>query len=137
MKRLFFFFVMLISLSSITSQSQAQRASLFPLVSADSLTNADTLSKVITMTAGYSGVAIQPVITKVSGTAAGTVVLLESLDGTNYKSTGDTLTLTNVTTQSTIWKKTSPVPVYYKVYAISSGTVVEIMRVYYVLRKHD
>lgn len=118
-------------------QSQAQRASVFPLVSADSLTNADTVSKVITATAGYSGIAIQPVVTKVSGTAAGSVVLYESLDGTNYKSTGDTLSLTNVASQTTIWKKVSPVPVYYKVIGISSGTVVEILRVYYVARKHD
>jgi hypothetical protein len=118
-------------------QSQAQRATVFPLVSADSLTNADTVSKVITLTAGYSGIAIQPIVSKVSGTGAGTVVLYESLDGSNYKSTGDTLSLTNVAAQSTIWHKTSPVPVYYKVTGISSGTVVEILRVYYVARKHD
>jgi hypothetical protein len=120
-----------------TSQSYAQRATVFPLVSADSLTNADTVNKVITLTAGYSGISIQPIVTKVSGTAAGSVVLYESLDGTNYKSTGDTLSLTNTTTQSAIWHKTSPVPVYYKVTGISSGTVVEILRVYYVARRHD
>lgn len=129
--------ILMFVIIGIAYQSQAQKASVFPLVSADSLTNADTVSKVITLTAGYSGIIIQPIVSKVSGTSAGTVVLYESLDGTNYKSTGDTLSLTNVAAQSALWHKTSPVPVYYKVTGISSGTVVEILRVYYVARKHD
>jgi hypothetical protein len=129
------FLILLVSIAFLTSN--AQKATVFPLVSADSLSNTDTVNKVIILSAGYSGIAIQPIVTKVSGTAAGSVVLYESLDGTNYKSTGDTLSLTNVATQHVIWKKTSPVPVYYKVQGISSGTVVEILRVYYVARKHD
>lgn len=120
----------------ICESSSAQRATVFPLVGADSLTNADTVTKIITATAGYDGIVIQPVVTKVSGTAAGTVILSQSLDGVNYVPT-DTLTLTNTATQTTIWSKKSPVPVYYKVVGTSSGTVVEILRVYYVLRKHD
>lgn len=117
---------------------KAQSSVTFPLVSADSLTNADTVNKVINVTAGYSGIAIQPVVTKVSGTAGGNVILYESVDGTNYKSTGDTLAVANSAgAQSVIWKKTTPLPVKYKVNLITSGTVVEILRVSYVLRKHD
>lgn len=136
MKKIISVLLVVISLAIFTN-SNAQTATTFPLVSADSLTNADTVSKVIQLTAGYSGIVIQPVVTKVSGTAAGTVILYESLDGTNYKSTGDTLSITDQAVNTVLWKKTSPVPVYYKVEGISSGTVVEILRVKYVARKHD
>lgn len=119
------------------SFTNGQQATVFPLVSADSLTNADTVSKVIPVTAGYQGIIINPVVSKVSGTAAGTVVLYQSLDGVNYSSTGDTLSLTNVTTQQAFWSKTGPLPVYYKITGISSGTVVEILRVKYVMRRHN
>lgn len=121
------------------SNLTAQRATLMPLVAGD--TSANTLSltvnKTITLTAGYDGVAIQPVITKVSGTVAGTAVLYESLDGTNYKSTGDTLTLANATTNTVLWKKVPPAPVFYKITTVGSGTMSAIVRIYYVPRKHD
>lgn len=136
MKKFISALLVIVGLITFTN-AKAQTATVFPLVSADSLTNADTVNKVITLTAGYSGIAIQPIVTKVSGTAAGTVILYESLDGTNYKSTGDTLSIANQAVNTVLWKKTSPVPVYYKVIGISSGTVVEILRVYYVARKHD
>ncbi|MBK7885477.1 MAG: hypothetical protein IPJ81_18055 [Chitinophagaceae bacterium] len=136
MKKFISIVLVIVGLFSFTN-TKAQSATVFPLISADSLNNADTVNKVVTLTAGYEGIVIQPIVTRVSGTAAGTVVLYESLDGTNYKSTGDTLTIANQTTNTVLWKKISPVPVYYKVTGISSGTVVEILRVYYVARKHD
>lgn len=54
----------------------------------------------------YSVVSIQPVITKTTGTMAGKSYLASSVDGTNYV-TVDSLTNTNVTTNTTIWQKTS------------------------------
>ena len=120
-----------------TASTQAQKATLMPLVAGDTVSNSGTLSKTITLTAGYEGVVIQPVITKLSGTVAGTVVLYESLDGTNYKSTGDTLTLANATTNTVVWKKTSPIPVYYKLTQGGGSSMSAILRVYYVPRKHD
>jgi hypothetical protein len=137
MKKFSILSVLLIAGLLSFTNSNAQTASVFPLVSADSLTNTDTVTKIIPLTAGYEGIIINPVVTKVSGTAAGTVVLYQSLNGTNYTSTGDTLTLTNTATQQAFWSKTAPVPVYYKAIGLSSGTVVEILRVYYVARKHD
>lgn len=131
------FLSIFILVAGLVMGANAQRASVFPLISADSLTNADTVTKILPATAGYAGVIINPVVTKVSGTGAGSVVLYQSLDGTNYSSTGDTLSLTDVAAQQAFWVKTSPLPVYYKVVGISSGTVVEILRVYYVFRRHD
>lgn len=117
--------------------ASAQRATLMPLVAGDTVANTGTVTKVLTFTAGYEGVAIQPVLTKLSGTAAGTVILYESLDGVNYKSTGDTLTVTNVTTNTAVWKKLAPVPVYYKVIAGGATTVSAVLRIYYLPRRHD
>ena len=66
----------------------------------------DTAS--IALTYSYASVSIQPVATKATGTMAGVVKLYYSVDGTNWLSTGDSLTLANVTTNTTIWTKTSP-----------------------------
>jgi hypothetical protein len=128
----------LIVVMVLAGSTFAQKATLMPLVAGDTVTNSGTVSKVLPVfTAGYSGVVIQPVLTKLSGTAAGTIILYESLDGTNYKSTGDTLTLTNVTTNTVVWKKTSPVPVYYKAVAGGGSSVSAVLRIYYVARKYD
>jgi len=115
----------------------AQRALTFPVVSADTLSNTDTTSKVLQITAGYSGIAIQPVITRLSGTAAGKVYLFESLDGVNYGLATDSITLSNQVTNTVIWKKAAPNPVFYRIQATSSGTVSQAVRIHYVLRKHD
>lgn len=117
--------------------THAQRATVIPLAAGDTVVNTGTANKVITLTAGYSGVAIQPILTKVSGTVAGTVILYKSLDGTNYVSAGDTITNANQTTNTAVWQKTSPVPVYYKVLATGSGTMSAILTVKYVARRHD
>lgn len=134
-----FITAMLVSTVLMITSAYAQpgRATLMPLVEGDTAVNTTAVNKVITLTAGYEGVVIQPVLTKVSGTVAGTVVLYESLDGTNYKSTGDTLTLANSTTNTVVWKKVSPVPVFYKATTVGSGTMSAIVRIYYVPRKHD
>jgi len=67
-------------------------------------TSSDTMT--YSMQKGYASVAIQPVITRATGTMAGTSVLYYSVNGTNWVATGDTLTNTNTATNSTIWAKT-------------------------------
>lgn len=117
--------------------SNAQRATLMPLVAGDTIANTGTVTKIITLTAGYGGCAIQTVLTKLSGTGAGTVGVYGSLDGTNYVQIGSNSTITNVTTQSFTFYVAEPVPVYVKVLATGSGTESVVMRTYYVPRKHD
>lgn len=77
----------------------------------------------ITVLPSYSIVGIQPVITKVSGTVAGTAILYGSINGTNYVATGDTLTATNVTTNTAIWTKVNPAYHNYRVVFTGSGTM--------------
>ena len=135
MKRLLL--ILMVGLLAFTQSTTAQRATVFPLIAGDTLTNADTVNKVFTATAGYSALGVQPVVSKLSGTVAGKVYLWASLDGTNYVKT-DSLTLSDQTTNTTVWGKTGGVPfVYYKVQAISSGTVSAKVRVYYVERRHN
>jgi hypothetical protein len=65
-------------------------------------TSSDTMT--YRLSRSFHIVSIQPVITKATGTMAGTAILQLSVNGTNYVST-DTLTLTNVTTNSIVWNK--------------------------------
>ena len=115
----------------------AQRATLLPLVAGDTVVNTGSVTKTISVSAGYSAIGVQTVITKISGTVGGTAILYNSLDGTNYSSTGDTLTLTNVTTNSKVFGKVTAPGTYYKVVATGTGTMSAQVRLYYVLRKHD
>lgn len=83
----------------------------------------------------YKTVGLQPVVTKDSGTVTGTVIIYGSIDGVNYVSTGDTLTLTNVATKTDIYKHTDPVWVYYRAIALGSGTMAAKLQVYYTARR--
>jgi len=79
-------------------------------------------------------VAVQVVVTKTSGTVAGTISLLGSLDGTNYKailleevSTAlNTYTATDVASQTFIWRLSSNPYPYYKVSYTGTGTMVAV-----------
>ena len=139
--------IFLLSFLSLGYASQAQfgNAAVFPLVAGDTLTNADTVVKVIKASAGYSAEGIQINLNKISGTIAGKAYLYQSLDGVNYwvtdSATYTTLSTTTPSIQNptataiaTFSKVESP-SVYYAVVAISSGTVSAQIRVYYTLRK--
>jgi len=133
MKKLFLFLALVIGLQTVT---HAQSATLMPLVAGDTLTNTDTLYKVITATAGYSALGIQPVVNKISGTVAGNVILQSSLDGVNYVNT-DTLALTDAAINTKLFSKVTTPFTYYRLRFITSGTQSYVPRIYYVLRKHD
>jgi len=139
------FLILLSVVVGIASTTMAQRATLFPLVAGDTLTTSssrDTVTKIITATAGYSALGVQVVTTKVSGTVAGKAYLYSSLDGTNYTLTDSSAAFANQTTNTAFFTKTTTPYTYYKVTvqdAIggSTSTQANIVRVYYVLRKHD
>jgi hypothetical protein len=122
----------LIAAIAFTAPQAHSQASVL-ITSTDTLVNTDTAYiSLPTATGGYYAVGIQAVVTKVSGTAAGTAIIQGSLDGTNYVTIGtDTLTFTNVTTNTKVWEITPSVYQYHRVRFISSGTVVEIPKVRY------
>ncbi len=104
------------------------------LTAGDTAVNTTPAAKIITASAGYNAIGIQPVITKVSGTVAGKAYLLWSLDKVNYIKT-DSITLTNVTTNTAIWTKQTTPAGYYKVQVVGTGTMSAILSVWYTLRK--
>lgn len=132
--------IMLFAVSNV----DAQRATLMPLAAGDTISTTaslDTVTKVITLTAGYSSFGIQVVTTKTGGTVAGKAYLYSSLDGTNYTVTDSSSAFANQTTNSVFFTKTSVPYVFYKIQVRTADGAVStqgnIVRVYYVARKYD
>lgn len=107
----------------------AQRI-LRPLPLLDTVTNTGTSFHTITVSGTFNSGLIQFVGTKISGTVAGTAILYGSVDGTNYVSLGDTLTQTNVTTNTKVWSNVRPNYPYYKVVVTGSGTMAQQTKCY-------
>ena len=123
----------LIVLFAVT-KTYAQPAQRIEFTGVDSLINSDTVVKDITLSNTLNGIILQPVITRASGTAAGKVVLSQSIDGTNYIPT-DSLVLTNILTNTTLITKSQPTALYYRLTFISSGTTVLWPQLWYLPRK--
>lgn len=89
----------------------------------DTITNAVTKNQFVQID-GFNDVAsIQPTFTKISGTAAATVKLQESVDGVSYNDvSGATYTVTDVATQSTVFKVTNPACKFYRLNIVPTGT---------------
>jgi hypothetical protein len=114
----------------------------------DTATNTGTAYVQTRVRGWYNTVSIQAVATKISGTAAGTITLQGSLDGTNfvtvptnylfdvtgqepYKVDGTaTLTVTNVTTSTKIFTVIGSPFQYYRLGYTGSGTMVVRLRGY-------
>lgn len=107
---------------AITAASFAQTSTKMPLVAGDTIVNTGTSSKILQVTTAPAGVVLHVVLNKISGTGAGTVQLQQSLDGVNYVNLGSAFTITNVTTQSTVFTVAAPVPQWIKILSTGSGT---------------
>jgi hypothetical protein len=139
------FLTLLLAVVGIVMASQAQRATLLPTVAGDTIitsSSRDTMSKVITATAGYSAMGIQVNATKISGTVSAKAYLYSSLDGTNYNLTDSSSVFANQTTNVVWFTKTTTPYTYYKVavgdpQGATTSTQSVKVQVYYVLRRHD
>ena len=107
-------------------------------VTTASVTNTGTGLLDLQVQRNYRTVTIQPVVTKQSGTAAGTVTLQGSLDGVNYSTVnttyirsinpyssgqGATLSVTDVTTNSALFVINGNPYNYYRLSYTGSGTM--------------
>ena len=93
-------------------------------VTSASYTNTASDTAIYKATSTFNSIAIQAVITKISGTVAGTAILKGSLDGINYEAIGaDTLTLTNQITNTHIWTENGDKYLYYMIKVTGSGTM--------------
>ncbi|HUR65459.1 MAG TPA: hypothetical protein VMZ03_03845 [Chitinophagaceae bacterium] len=138
------FFFLLLAVG-IACSTMAQRATLFPLIAGDTISTSaalDTVTKVITATAGYATLGIQVNALKVSGTITAKAYLYSSQDGVTYNLTDSATAFANSAAAQSVWfNKIDPTYVYYKVQVRNVGTIasteVLALRFYYVLHKHD
>lgn len=96
--------ILLFSLTAYLSQAQvafSQTASNPTGAITD--TGIDTMA--YTALRSYNLVSIQPIVTKATGTMSGWAVLDYSINGTNWYVGTDTLSLTNITTNTIVWNK--------------------------------
>lgn len=114
----------------------------------DTVTNGATKYMTIKVAKGYNSVSIQPLVTKVSGTAGGTVTLQASNDGVNFTTintgyvsndvtaapftTGGaaTLSVTNVAINSKIFVVRGSPYEFYRISYAGTGTMVCTLRGY-------
>lgn len=102
-------FIALLFLTTIAFETKAQTSFKQTVSNPTGVivnTASDTMN--LTLSQGYKSYSIQPIVVRNSGTAAGTATLYASLDGVNYVATGDTYTLTNVATNTTLWTVSKP-----------------------------
>lgn len=130
MKKFILLFALMFSIAGI---SNAQSYTMLSSVgnTSDTNTNAETVTLTKAITGSFAVISVQAVVTKLSGTAAGNIVLQGTVNGTNYvnltdlcqPSANDTFTLTNVTTQSCMWTITPSKYIGYRLAFTTSGTV--------------
>ena len=133
MKKLF----LLITLFAFVGMASAQFTTGVKLTQTTSdtiKTGALTVTKYITITSGYNTLAIQPVVTKTSGTVAGKIYIAGTIDGTNYI-TQDSLVLSNVATNTKIYISQPAKFWKYKIWGVGTGTMNALLSVWYLARK--
>ncbi len=144
MKKFGILLVMIVAMLSFT-EVKSQNATLMSLAAGDTVatsTSLDTVSKVISVTAGYSALGIQVKATKVGGTVTAKAYLYSSLDGSAYNLTDSATAFANASGAQSVWftKITTPYT-YYKVQVRPPGSTATsetlAIRVYYVLRRHN
>jgi len=147
MKKLIY--LMLVSMALFTASSNAQTNAqgsyfTFPVIAGDSLVNADTVFKKISITDGYGSVGIQVSIKKGTGTLDGKFYLYSSING-NYVLT-DSASFSAVPTaalisnggytHTAIIRKTDPSDAFFLVAATQAGSLTSSpVRVSYTARK--
>lgn len=129
---------------SFGAKAQFGNAAVFPTIAQDTLVNTDTVSKVIKATAGYNAIGVQINIKVSTGTLAGKAYIYQSMDGVNYQATDSAAYVATVTssystptyTNTAYFTKQTVPGVYYRIWAISTGTVSAPVQVLYTLRKN-
>lgn len=127
--------------SNQTNRVYNMLSTAYPALILDTVTNTATKSVYYQVQNWYQDVSLQVVVTKLSGTAAGTVTLQGSVDGTNFATVstaylvniasaapyttggGATLTVTNQTTNTKIFTLNGSPYQYYRLSYTGSGTM--------------
>jgi hypothetical protein len=127
MKKILLLSAMCFGLAAFAPQAKAQIYTMAQ--SGDTVTNTETETLTLTVKGAYDILTFQYVCVKLSGTVAGTAILQGSLDGTNFIAI-DTVTNTNVATQTFAMFDNPDKYVYYRVVCTGSGTMAARVYVY-------
>lgn len=119
------------------SASYAQSATQVLPVAGSTLVNTGTVIHKVTVTTGVSGLILQAVIAKNSGTGAGTAQLQISNDGVNFVNSGSAFTITDVATQSTTFSVAAPVAQYVQILYTGAGTENLTIKTFYRAPKYQ
>lgn len=126
----------LILLLSIIAFISIDAKSQLTMAGSDTIVNTASVSVTTTLNQAYQVASFQAIVTKVSGTVDGTVLLEASNDGTNYIAIStDTLNLTDVATNTKLWTVTSAPYKYYRLKGTGSGTMAAIISGYAVTKQ--
>jgi len=110
------------------SQTAITSAAVGNLKSAPTHAVTNTITNAVTkyqlgIVNGYNEIiTVQPTFTKISGTAAATVKMQGSVDGTSYNDIGSSYTVTDVASQSTSFIITPSSYQYYRLSIVPTGT---------------
>jgi hypothetical protein len=122
----------------LSFSTMAQLTTTMPLKAGDTIVNTGTVNKAFSSSSGFSAAGIQIVITKISGTVAGTTKLQGSVNGTNWEDIGSAFTHTDVASQAKLFTVTGGVPyTQLRTTSVGSGTMSAQVRVSYVLKLHS
>lgn len=107
----------------------------------DTVTNTANKTWTLKLPGAFTGVSVQFTYTKISGTVAGSVVLLGSNEGVSYDTVyiipttvAPTYTATDVATFTKIWTLTESKYLYYRVKWTGTGTMSASAKAYLVAR---
>jgi hypothetical protein len=129
MKKLIFLFALVAFAFTANAQVVVMKATTGN--SSDTVTNTATETLSAQLNGSFDVVTVQLTVTKISGTVGGTAILQASLDGTTWTTlntaaipqNNDTITLTNVTTNSCFWVIEPSKYLYYRVSVTGTGTM--------------
>jgi hypothetical protein len=123
-------FILFAFVVTVTAEAQTSFKSPYDLAS-DTVTNAGTAYLQVRNGGAATGLLVQVVVTKISGTVGGTITLQGSLDGTsNWKALNTvntqtalpTITATDASNNYHWWLSGNPFP-YYRVSWTGTGTM--------------
>lgn len=117
--------VLFIAITMLFAATETKAQTAFSQTASNStgaITNTSVDTMTYTLARSYANIAIQPVVTKASGTMAGWAVLDYSVNGTNWYVGTDSLTLANQTTNTIVWNKVTAAR-YFRVRVGGATTV--------------
>jgi hypothetical protein len=151
MRKLLFLLILVVSVFLVNAQTTPEPVAPDGYISgpyykqlwgttADTMTNADTLSFVYRITGEQTqDFTIKLYSDHVSGTAGGTLVSYHSIDGNSFESTGDTITVASLTgdgMDSEVISLNDFNYPYLKLYFLQTGTAVTVPRTYVYSKKN-